>query len=187
MRLSNAFEETEYTYGSYLEEYDQDENSEVRDKAIMQKIASIAIKRLTKKQLSVYTRFYIDGKSVADIAHEDETHISTVYKHLHKAEKEIFELKNFCLIYNGQEDLLDRFKQAVKEMTPDLHRILCDYYIKKLSINEIMKKYRKSYKSIRTKISAVNFRLSREGITSSDIKFIRKVFDPGVTNWIQQL
>lgn len=175
MRNTLAIEENELTYGSYLDEHDRDDNFSTRKKDVMQKIAKLATKRLTERQLSIYTRFYIDRKSAAEIAEEDGIHISAVYRHLQKAEKNIFEFKETVLIYNDQPELLELFRQATKDLPPILRRISNDYFINKMTMQEIADLYGINLSTIFNRLSNIKKRLSFAGITPSDMKIIRKM------------
>ena len=179
MRSTLAIEENELIYGSYLDEHDRDDNFSTRKKDVMQKIAKLATKRLTERQLSIYTRFYIDRKSAAEIAEEDGIHISAVYRHLQKAEKNIFEFKESVLIYNDQPELLERFRQVTNGFPPALRRISNDYFINKMTIQEIADLYGVSCPTLSRRLSKVEGQLSFAGITPSDMKVIRKMMKAG--------
>lgn len=175
-----SLEEFDAVTGGAYDEHDTDENFGTRQKELMQKIAKLATKRLTERQLSIYTRFYVDGKRAAEIAEEDGIHISAVYRHLKKAEKNIFEFKEIVLIYNGREGLLDRFGQVIKSFTPSMRRVSNDYYINALTVDKIAKKYGTYSGEVRKIITVTKTYLSRAGISSSDVKSIRKMFGSGV-------
>lgn len=179
MRGTLVIEENELTYGSYLDEHDRDDNFSTRKKDVMQKIAKLATKRLTERQLSIYTRFYVDRKKAAEIAEEDGIHISAVYRHLQKAEKNIFEFKEMVMIYNDQPELLERFRQATKDLPPALRRISNDYFINKMTAQEIADQYGGNSVTIFTRLKQVKRQLSFAGITPSDMKMIRKMMKAG--------
>lgn len=174
-----SLEEFDVITGGVCDEHDRDDNFGTRKKDIIQKIAKLATKRLTERQLSIYTRFYVDGKKVAEIAEEDGIHISAVYRHLQKAEKNIFEFKEMCLIYSGQPELLERFRRVTKDLPPTLRRISNDYFLNKITVQEISDQYGVSCPAIFNRLSQVKRRLSSAGITPSDMKLIRKIMKAG--------
>lgn len=162
-------------YGSYYDEHDRDDNSGVRYKAAMKKIALIVLRKLTDRQKSVYIRRYVEGKTVAEIAEEDGINISAVYRHLRKAEKNFFELKDEVFLANGMSSLLITFFKTAKDFTPDCHQIAHAYYLDALPAAEIAKKLGKSEALIFRKIHYIQEQMSWRGVSNGDLKALRNI------------
>lgn len=172
--------DSDRVFGFTLDEHDRRGDSGVRQKELMQRIAEIALKKLTDRQRSVYIRFYVEMKSVAEIAAEDGIHISAVYRHLRKAEKNFFELKELVLLESGKKLTLCDFKNELDRLTPALKKVANDYYINGLKAVDIAEKYGITYDKAQKKISAVRNRFKYSGLTSADLKVIRKMLSTGV-------
>lgn len=177
---SLAAAETDSIYGFTLDEHDRQEDPGIRQKEIMQRIAGIALKKLTDRQKSVYIRFYVEGKTAAEIAEEDGIYISAVYRHLRKAERNFFELKELVLLESEKKTTLHDFRNALNMLAPALKRVAIDHYINGLNVSDIAEKYGYTYDGARVKILRVRGHFKYHGLTPADLKIIRKILSSGV-------
>ena len=166
-------------YGSYYDEHDRDDNSGVRYKAAMKKIALIVLRKLTDRQKSVYTRFSVDMKSAAEIAAEDGINISAVYRHLTKAETNIFKQSEFALLDSGIEMMFCDFKKTFMNLCPTLRRFVIDYYITGMQLQDIANKHGITRGEAKSRISDVTSYFKCNGFASDDLITIGKILSQG--------
>lgn len=176
MRLSNAFEETEYTYGSYLEEYDRDENSGVRNKEEMQRFLKFAMQKLTPIQASIYTRFYGEKKTVKEIAAENGIKPTTVYKHLNLARSHIVALKELAAYFTGKKSLLTEYLSVQEQLSDKFKEIAQDYYVKLLTKKQIAEAHNLTISRVNSAISEIKIFFLMHGLTTTDLQAVRHLF-----------
>ena len=173
--MSNPIEEYDSKYGSYYDKHDRMDNSGVRFKEAMRKIARIALRKLTDRQKSVYTRFYVDMKSAAEIAAEDGIHISAVYRHLAKAQRRFLDIKDEAMILNDRNSTFVNFIQTAKDFAPELCQIAHAYYLNALPAREIAEKLGKKIHVIEKNIKYIREQMSWHGISEADLKALRNL------------
>ena len=173
--MSDPIGEFDSKYGSYYDKHDRGDDSGVRFKEAMRKIARIALKKLTDRQKSVYTRFYVDMKSAAEIAAEDGIHISAVYRHLAKAQRHFLDIKDEVMILNDRRSTFINFIQTAKDFSPECCQIAHSYYLNALSSREIAEKLEKKIYKIQQKIKYIREQMSRHGISEADLKVLRNL------------
>ena len=173
--MSDPIGEYDSKYGSYYDKHDRDDNSGVRFKEAMRKIARLALKKLTDRQKSVYTRFYVDMKSAAEIAAEDDIHISAVYRHLAKAQRHFLDIKDEVMILNDRNSTFINFVQTAKEFTPECCQIAHAYYLNALPMREIAEKLGKKIRTINNNIKYIREQMSWHGISEADLKALRNL------------
>lgn len=173
--MSDPIGEFDSKYGSYYDKHDRGDDSGVRFKEAMRKLARIALKKLTDRQKSVYTRFYVDMKSAAEIAAEDGIHISAVYRHLAKAQRHFLDIKDEVMILNDRNSTFVNFVQTAKEFAPELCQIAHAYYLNALPAREIAEKLGKKISTINNSIKYIREQMSWHGISESDLKALRNL------------
>lgn len=173
--MADRYADYDSKYGSYYDEHDRDNDSGVRAKAAMHRIARIALKKLTDRQRSVYIRFYVEMKSAAEIAAEDGIHISAVYRHLAKAQRHFLDIKDEVMILNGHSSTFVNFIQTAKDFSPECCQLAHAYYLNALSTQEIAEKLGKGIGVIRHKIKYIREQMSWHGISEADLKALRSL------------
>lgn len=162
------------------DEYDRDDPaSGVFGKAQMKAFMKTAIDNMTPKQRSVYLRVIVEGKSAAEIANEDNCHISNVYKHLSKANRKIVELKNLSQSVSGKSDLAALFFSIFNEIPLLKKSLTYDYYIEGLTLAEIAEKRGVNIGYIETLLHEAKQMFYRNSLTKNDLRYIRKYFKEG--------
>ena len=183
-----ALTDLEWMIGQY-DEYDRDDPaSGVFGKAQMKAFMKTAIDNMTPKQRSVYLRFYAEGKTVAEIAGEDNCNISAVYRHLSKADEKIFKFKELFRNICGNSGSIFRFFDILGKLTLGQKRLASDYYIKCLTLQEIARDQDKNINNIWQAMQDIKTVFYRNGLTSADLKCIRKINrtqTQGEIEWIQ--
>lgn len=173
--MKSVIGENDSFYGSYFDKHDRRDDSGIRQKEFVQRSAGIALKKLTDRQRSVYIRFYVEMKSAAEIAAEDGIHISAVYRHLEKAQRHFFNIKDEIMILNDRNSIFVNFIQTAKDLTPECNQIAYAYYLNALSTQEIAEKLGKGIGVIRHKIKYIREQMSWHGISEADLKVLRNL------------
>lgn len=133
---------------------------------------------LTKKQLSVFMKFYAENKSAAEAAKEIGISTVTVYKHLRMAEKRLEKsCEMYILAITGKsyiKNLNDKFEQTLKRLPEEDAKIMRMYYIDGLQTSDIAKKEDCLLKSVRNIINSSKRKLSICGLNKLELNRIRR-------------
>lgn len=149
---------------------------------IMKRFSLMAVQiALTDRQKKIYYKKIVENKTVKKIANETGITPSTVYKHLKLADKRIKKLKElFVYSLTGKDYqlfLAEEFKTKLKTLKPDVAGILSEYYLKKLTAEEIAGRRGLTYGCVIGRLQQARKLLLYKGFGKTELKEIRSAPD----------
>ena len=172
-------EEDIFWHGEY-DQHDLDIAQGVYGKEDMRRFVSIVTKQfLTDLQRHYYFECVVFGKKVKEIAQEEGTHISNVYKHLRKAEMTICSIKELMVCAGGKKSILVLFQQYIIGLGEQAYTIATDYYLKGLSCIQIAKKHDLYLSNVNNLLTNIRNKAIYNGLTVSDLNWIRDYYKKG--------